>query len=303
MAEPRVTLGFTTYNNGRYLAGAFDNVLAQDFRDFEVVVCDNGSTDRTLEICEQYALSDSRFRIYRNEGNIGLAGSWKRVVSLARGELFRYTSHDDRMATTLLSRCVSALDADPKAVLAYPRGLLIDEDDNEFLRCQGEPEILGSTPARRVAESMEALNYCNALFGVIRTDVLRRTGLVRPLSAGENPLLIELAARGRFRLIDDFLFYRRDNPSVAMSASKDSVSERRDWINGSAPARPSHRRRRSEAPLIAKETVLALLHSELPVGSRLSAVATFGVVWPLRMARIRAGMLRARMFASARAAA
>jgi glycosyltransferase involved in cell wall biosynthesis len=303
MATPRVTLGFTTYNNGRYLAGAFDNVLTQDFQDFEVVVCDNGSTDQTWEICEHYANSDGRFRLHRNEGNIGLAGSWKRVVSLARGELFRYTSHDDRMANTLLSRCVSALDADPQAVLAYPRGLLIDEDDNEFLRCQGEPEILGSTAARRVAESMVALNYCNALFGVIRTDVLRRTGLMRPLTAGDNPLLIELAARGRFRLIDEFLFYRRDNPSAAMSASKDSVGERREWINGSAPALSGQRRRRSEDSLIAKETVLALLRSELPVGSRLSAVAAFGVVWPLRVTRIRAGMLRARMFASTRAAA
>src|SRR5262245_52548107 len=113
--NPRVTLGVTAYNNERYLPGAFDAIIAQDFGDFEVVVCDNQSTDATWDICQAYADKDSRFRIYRNDRNLGHSTNYARVVSLARGEFFRLTAHDDRIEPTLLSRCVEALDADHRA--------------------------------------------------------------------------------------------------------------------------------------------------------------------------------------------
>ena len=84
---PRVTIGFATYNVERYLSGAFDAVLAQDYPDFEVVVCDNGSTDSTWEICQRYADKDSRFRIQRNETNLGYARNMARLVTPGPGRV------------------------------------------------------------------------------------------------------------------------------------------------------------------------------------------------------------------------
>jgi len=298
--SPRVTLGVTTFNTERYLAGAFDEVLAQDFQDFEVVVCDNQSTDATWEICETYASKDSRFRVYRNEENVGLSRNFARVVALARGEYFRSTAHDDRIAPTLLSRCVAALDADPRAVLAYPQGVVIDEHGQAMFACANEPEVRGSSAASRVVRSMETLTYCNSMFGLIRTDVLRRTRLLSPLCAGDHPLLVELAARGEFHLIPEPLFFRRSEPGGCQPGFGGAgMQERHAWLEPQLAASSRKPRAgakpRNEMPRVAIDTVRALMHNELPLGTRLAATAAFGLAFSLRMGRIRVGAWRANL--------
>jgi glycosyltransferase involved in cell wall biosynthesis len=292
---PRVTLGVTTFNTERYLPGALDAALAQDFRDFEMVICDNGSTDRTWEIIQAYAARDPRVRAYRNETNLGYAGNFARVVSLARGEFFRLTAHDDLMAPTLLSSCVAALDANPTAVLAYPQGTLIDLDGNEILRCEGEPDIRAASPARRIVDVMRALSFCNSMFGVIRLDALRRTRLIGQFGASDNRLLIELAARGPFVLVPERLFFRRA-PEDGTFGGAATVKERYEWLE---PAVASKRRfRRSsgmEVPLVTRVTFAALARNDLPLRVRLSTTATFCVIWPTRLTRIELGRWRRRL--------
>ena len=110
----------TTYNVEKYLPLAIESMLAQDYPDFEIVVCDNLSTDSTWDILESYARKDERIRVYRNPENLGEAGNF-RGGELAKGELFRLAAHDDLAAPTLISRCVEALDAHPEAILAFRR--------------------------------------------------------------------------------------------------------------------------------------------------------------------------------------
>jgi glycosyltransferase involved in cell wall biosynthesis len=294
---PRVTIGVTTYNNGRYLAGAFDDLLAQDFSDFEVVVCDNCSTDDTWAICEAYAEKDSRFRIYRNDGNLGHARSFERVVSLARGEFFRKTSHDDRIAPSLLRVCVAALDANPNAVLAYPRGIVIDADGNEVFPCADEPDIQDPSPAARVAHAMAALTYCNALFGVIRTDVLRRSRLLQPFGESDQPFVIEMAARGALHLVPQPLFYRRGSDDGASYGGAANVRDRDVLLEPQLAGKraPLRGRARNDRLRVYAETVYALGRSELPIRHRIATIGTFSIVWPASRARIRLGAWRQRV--------
>jgi glycosyltransferase involved in cell wall biosynthesis len=295
-AAPRVTLGVTTFNNERYLPGAFDAVLAQDFQDFEVVVCDNQSTDATWDICQTYAEHDRRFRIHRNERNLGFSGNYSRVVGFARGEYFRLTSHDDRMATTLLSQCVAALDANPQAVLAYPRGTVIDAEGNDLFPCENEPDIRHPSPMRRVVLSMQALVYSNALFGLIRTDVLRKTRLLGPFGTNDQPLLVELAARGDFCLVPEWLFFRRGQEDGSYFGGTTSVRERYEWLEpGVARTRSFRVTSNRELSRIAFETIRALARNELPLRTRLGTTAAFCVVWPTRLARVQLGKWKGRL--------
>ncbi len=292
MADPRVTVGITTYNVARYLPLAFDSLLAQDFADFEVVVCDNVSTDGTFAICERYADKDSRFRVYRNPENIGMSANYRRVVSLARGEFFRLAAHDDLLAPSLLRRCVEALDeAGPRAVLAYPLAVQIDGEGNEIRPM--DYEVDWHTPdawRRAVRMARVSGEGCNELFGVIRTDVLRRTRLMTPILSADVMLLAELAMRGEFIRVPERLFFRREHGGSTFHGGRDP-REVASWLEPAGrPPRQAGRDIR-----IITETAKATLRSELPIAIRLSCAAAFTAAYGARRARTWAGRQRRRI--------
>lgn len=287
----RVTLAFTTFNVERYLAGAFDAVLAQDYTDFEVVVCDNRSTDGTWDICQRYAAKDDRFRIHRNETNLGVAGNFQRAVSLARGEFFRLTAHDDLMAPTLLRRCVEVLDANPAAVLAYPRATVIDDDGAELFVCEGEPDLRDARPSRRIADLVRAWQLNNEIFGLIRTDVLRRTRGHGAFASGDRRLLVELAALGEFHLIPEALFYRRVHRLSTFGGGRDAT-ERSQWLEPNLRGQGRFDWADGAVSRMTYETVKALLRNQLPRSTRLRTATAFAVAWPARCARVTLGRWR-----------
>ena len=92
---PRVSIGMPVYNAERFLAGTLDSIVAQSFRDFELIISDNGSTDRTASICRDYASRDCRIRYFRHEVNRGAAWNHNYVLGLAQGEFFKWNAYDD----------------------------------------------------------------------------------------------------------------------------------------------------------------------------------------------------------------
>lgn len=92
--KPKVSVIMLTYNREKMVSTMIECILAQTFRDFEFIIIDNGSTDRSGEIAEQYAKQDSRIRvIHRQCGNIG---SGRNVgISTSRGEYIAFVDDDD----------------------------------------------------------------------------------------------------------------------------------------------------------------------------------------------------------------
>src|SRR6202034_1339654 len=104
------TIGLPVYNGDDFLEQAIDSILAQTYRDFELIISDNASTDRTQEICQRYAATDSRVRYSRNPENIGSVNNGNLTFKMARSEYFRFAAHDDYCAPTLLERLVAEVD-------------------------------------------------------------------------------------------------------------------------------------------------------------------------------------------------
>src|SRR4051812_14299622 len=84
MKPPKLSIGLPVYNGENFLAQAVDSILAQDFRDFELIISDNASTDRTAEISRRYAESDPRVRYVRLETNQGASRNFTNAFELAR---------------------------------------------------------------------------------------------------------------------------------------------------------------------------------------------------------------------------
>jgi glycosyltransferase involved in cell wall biosynthesis len=125
-----VSIGLPVYNGARYLREALDSLLSQTFDDFELIICDNASTDDTGTIARDYAARDSRIRYYRNETNIGAPRNFNRAFALSERRYFKWASYDDALTPTFIQACVDVLDRDPGVVLVFTRGQIIDPDGN-----------------------------------------------------------------------------------------------------------------------------------------------------------------------------
>ena len=90
-----ISIAIATYNGEKYIREQLDSILAQMENDFEVVICDDASTDRTLSILKEYEKKDSRFRIYENEENLGYRENFNKAVSLCKGDFIAFSDQDD----------------------------------------------------------------------------------------------------------------------------------------------------------------------------------------------------------------
>jgi glycosyltransferase involved in cell wall biosynthesis len=205
---PRLSIGLPVYNGEKYLAESLAALLGQTYEDFELIISDNASTDSTIEICRRFANQDSRIRLIVQPRNIGQIPNHNFVVHQARGELFKWASHDDLYARDLLSRCIDALDADPQVVLAHSRTAMIDSAGT-VTELFDYRVAVGEVRAPERFRSMLFDGWDDYTYGVVRTPVLRRTALHGSYHFADRTIVTEIGLHGPFYQIPDYLHFRR----------------------------------------------------------------------------------------------
>lgn len=127
VCTPRVSVLVPTYNYARFLPEAIESVLAQGFRDFELLISDDGSTDDSAAVIQHYVERDARVRAHFRDTNIGMVANWNGCLRQARGEYVKFLFGDDVLTSPVsLGRLVAQLDAAPGAQLAASARLLLD---------------------------------------------------------------------------------------------------------------------------------------------------------------------------------
>jgi glycosyltransferase involved in cell wall biosynthesis len=164
------------FNGARFIGTAIDSVLRQDFRDLELIISDNASTDDTAQIVRRYARQDSRIRYTLHEANRGPYANFLFALSAARGKHFAWLAHDDHYETPAHIGQLSA-ELDAGAALAFSNVNIIEYDDAGALiglrRDHFGRYYRGR--ARGVAMSLAAIRASSQQFyGLYRIESLRR---------------------------------------------------------------------------------------------------------------------------------
>lgn len=206
--NPKVSIGLAVYNGETYLEEAIISILQQTYPDFELIISDNASTDKTREICLKYACDDPRIRYHRNTTNIGGANNENLTFQLSNGEYFRLAAHDDRLHPDLIRQCVEVLDQHPEVILSYPQVVEIDENGVEN-RTRSLGLGLSARPHVRFDELCSRSHHCEPMYGMIRSAVLRKTSLQKNYTDSDRTFLCELTLHGSFYEIEAPLFYKR----------------------------------------------------------------------------------------------
>jgi glycosyltransferase involved in cell wall biosynthesis len=273
---PRVSIGLPVYNGENYLRPALDSILQQDYTDFELIISDNASQDTTEQICREYAAKDPRIRYYRNEKNIGASGNFNRLVELARGEFFKWATHDDVHLPGFVRRCVEVIEHSPATVaLVTPRAEVIDEHGSILNMDVESLDARHLQPHQRVEYVIRNVRWATALFGLIRTNVLKKTRLVQPYYASDNVLLVEIALLGQILELPEALFQRRYHASISTNAHK-SWRDLQVWFN---PSQKGIKRFAPPAIRLALEVIQRIMLAPLPLWERFLCGFAFVKAW------------------------
>jgi glycosyltransferase involved in cell wall biosynthesis len=235
MAAPPVSIGFPVYNGESSVAKTLDSILAQDFADFELILCDNASTDKTREICEGYARRDPRIRYVRNEENIGAGPNHNKVFHLGRGKYFQWTAHDLECLPGMLRRCFEYIQsAPPHVVMAYPRWQMVDPQGRPTGDSQMSIASADPSPHRRLYTVLHRIQYVSQFYGLAVSDVLRQTRLFDSFPSSDYVLLAEMAMLCEIREIPEVLFRREMDPERGTIAVRASTKKWLAWLDPQA---------------------------------------------------------------------
>jgi glycosyltransferase involved in cell wall biosynthesis len=194
---PAVSIGMPVYNAEEYLPAAIGAILAQDFRDFELIISDNASTDRSAEICEGFARRDSRIRFVRQARNRGATANFRFVLDEARAPLFMWAAADDVRSPDFLSRTVEALRRRPDAIAANCRTRF---ENGAFERKRmGDGPIEHDDPAQRVLAFFGYWHANGRYYSLFRREALMRNQALRDEEylASDWAIVLELLKLGK----------------------------------------------------------------------------------------------------------
>jgi len=233
-AEPLVSIGCAVYNGEKTLERALVPLVGQDYANLEILIADDCSTDRSLEICEAFARADTRIEIIRNQANVGITENFNKLFAEAKGKYFMWADQDDIRDRTFVRKAVAALEADPEAVLCHSHtGAFIgDPNDLKYIVTMNGVEGMRS----RVGRYFRLLRHYSdmTIYGLIRTDTLRQTKLWRHDLGSANALLFELIILGTFIQIPEVLYRYsgrgiRNRPSAKEEYARSHVGTRMRW--------------------------------------------------------------------------
>src|SRR4029079_828820 len=218
---PRVSIGLPVYNGENFLEAALVSLLNQTYEDFELIISDNASSDRTEEICRSYASKDKRIKYFRNDTNRGAMFNYNRVFELSSGEYFKWAAHDDVVADTFLEKAVSALDRDPAVLLCLSKVKFIDDRGAILEQYNPRSRGLSIKAHERFCDLVISTHIVTEIFGLIRASVLKEVGPQGAYVGSDRVLLGELALIGHFYQIPECLFFHREHANTASNLYAD----------------------------------------------------------------------------------
>lgn len=133
MSSPEVSILIPVYNREKIISETIECAINQTYKNIEIILCDNASTDGTWGILEKYVQKDSRVRIFRNEENVGPVLNWKKCLNYATGKYGKILWSDDLIAETFIEHTLPLFDDDTAFVMT---GTHVFDPEINYVGCE-----------------------------------------------------------------------------------------------------------------------------------------------------------------------
>jgi glycosyltransferase involved in cell wall biosynthesis len=225
MTEPLVTIGIPTFNRPAGLARTLASMCSQTYRNVEIIVSDNASTDPSVRATvDEFAAKDARISYHRHPENLGAMPNFSSLLPKSRGDFFMWAADDDRWEPFFIERCVAGLQADPALAVCQLEAQYEVPGEALFpFFFEGAPfhDYSSASPVERVKHLLRHV-YGNLVYGVFRRDALFHQG--RPITEwvgrtlNEIPMQILLASKGGIRVLPEVGLYKSTPRTVCEQA-------------------------------------------------------------------------------------
>jgi len=196
-----VSVLMTAYNRQKFIAEAIESVLSSTYKNFELIIVDDCSNDRTVEIANEFALKDERIIIYRNEKNLGDYANRNRAAGYAKGKYIKYCDSDDKLFDWTLDYCVQMMEKYPDA------GMGIFNKNQEI-----EDEYLNPAETININFFQKEILAIGPSGTILRRDAFDKIGYYKPDYGPASDMYFNLKMASHYSIVllnKDFFFYRR----------------------------------------------------------------------------------------------
>ncbi len=200
MNKPLVSILMTAYNREKYIAEAIASVLSSTYQNFELIIVDDCSIDKTAEIANKFASTDDRVSVYINEKNLGDYPNRNKAAGYAKGKYIKYCDSDDKLFDWTLGYCVEMMEKYPEAGMAI---LKLDKNLNK--------ELVGSREAIQYNFFQNQILQIGPSGTMLRKIAFEKVGYYKADYGVPSDMYFNLKMAATFPIVlleKEFFFYR-----------------------------------------------------------------------------------------------
>ncbi len=232
--KPLISVIMPAYNGEKYLAEAIESILDQTYNNFEFIIINDGSTDKSLEIIKEYAKKDKRIKIINNNKNLGISLSLNKGVITGKGKYIAIMNQDDISLTKRFEEQIKFLEENPEVDIVGAAMETFDEEGDTFLRRYP----LTNIKIRKKIWFYSPLAHPSIM---VRKEVFKKVGLYRNWTFPCEDLEFFFRAGEKYKLANlpsVLLKHRYHKDSITMSNTKlmEKKANQIRWKYSKSPA-------------------------------------------------------------------
>ncbi len=220
---PKISIGLPIYNAEKFIHKRIENLLAQTFTDFELIISDNASTDDTVKICKEFVKKDFRIKLYTQDHNIGQFRNYNFVLEQSHGEYFIWVAVDDLLLPEFLEKNLHILETKKNVVTSISKLRMFGDFTNNIREDQNDSIIqkimkkikkhmsrMDCFPVSgeyndRVNKFFKNCRHSQVFYGIHRTDAIKKCVISEPFLGQDTFYALSLLKYGDIHVIEDTL--------------------------------------------------------------------------------------------------
>jgi glycosyltransferase involved in cell wall biosynthesis len=217
----KISILIANYNNGRYFRDCYHSIISQSWKNWEVIIVDDCSTDDSADLIKMFIEGDDRFKFYQNKTNRGCGYSKRKCLDLATGEFCAFLDPDDALFDDAIENMLKEFNGNQKIIAAYSKLIFCDESLN--------PKAVFSK-IKQIHNNRYFFNIpiqIHAFFVFKRRAYLKTSGINPDLkNAVDQDLYLKLLETGDAKFVDEILYKYRIHPDgISQHRFKQSAKE------------------------------------------------------------------------------